>query len=261
VLVVNPLLSSLLILLAYVPLISAVHEGGHVIGGRIGGYYVAASGFGGGRRFWRLPLGRGFNLFLGPELWAGGATVAFPTHIPMDRFGAFTYHYGGIAAQLLLQLSLHAVYVTWPETRLFVLPGILFNALVIGANVVPYRLPVGSQILASDGSRVLAALGASRNQLLPQAGLGAETFDPISSRVRSEIGSFVLNICRAKAIDDRVTWDFLGTAQVPAGCPQLYVEEFERLRDRWAEDETTAGDPTVDENTLDEATFDEPSRS
>ncbi len=257
----NPLLLALLILAAYVPIVSAVHEGGHVLGGRLGGYYVAASGFGGGRRFWTLPLGRGFNLFFGPEVWAGGATVAFPMRVPVDRFGAFAYHYGGIAAQLLLQLSLHAIYVTWPETRPFVLPGILFNALVIGANVVPYRIPVGDLVLASDGARVLAALGTSRSRLLPQAGLAAATFEPVAARIDTEVGEFVLRVCRSKVVDDRLTWDFLGTAQVPAGCPQIYVEEFEQLRDRWAEDETTAGDPTVDENTLEEATFDEPSRA
>ncbi len=221
----------LAMLVAFLPVVSAVHEAGHVIGGRLGGYYVAASGFGGGRRFWKLEVSRRLNLFVGPNPLAGGATIAFPTKLPMGRAAAFSYHYGGIAAQLVLQVVLHAIYWQAPDLRPLLLPGMLLNASVLATNTVPFRVPVGDLVLASDGARVLEALGSKAVRAIgPQASLGSRQFGTIGARVGTDVGRFVLAVCRARAVDDEASQRFLAEGRPPAGTPELYVRTFLELQ-------------------------------
>jgi hypothetical protein len=221
----------LAMLIAFLPLVSAVHEAGHVIGGGLGGYYVAATGFGGGRRFWTVALSPRLNLFFGPNPFAGGATVAFPTRLPMGRGAAFSYHYGGIAAQLALQVVLHAVYWLAPELRSLLLPGMLLNAGVLATNTVPFRLPVGELVLASDGARVLEALGSRAARAVgPQASLGSPQFSAIGARIGTDVGRFVLGVCRARSVEDENSRRFMEQQTPPAGTPELYVQTFEELQ-------------------------------
>ncbi len=215
----DSLAQRLLPLLAAVPVVVIVHELGHVIGGRLGGYYVAAAGMGGGRRFLTIPLGRRFNLFLGPLPLAGGATIAFPTRDPMGRGSAFVYHYGGIASQLLLQTALHLLYWQLPALREPLLPAVVFNAAVIIANLAPYRIRVGGVSLASDGARALAAIAAPGGAPpQPDGGMGTEGFDAVAARLGTPVGHHVLDVCRALAGG--------GDAHVPPappGTPAFYV--------------------------------------
>lgn len=226
------LLLPLAMLCVFLPVVSLIHEAGHVVGGRLGGYYVAASGFGGGRRFWTTPLSRRLNLFLGLNLLVGGATIAFPTRLPMGRAAAFAYHYGGIAAQLVLQVALHLVYWKVPEARPYLLPGLSFNALVLVMNTLPLRLPVGEDlVLASDGARVLEALGSrAASAIGPQASLGSPQFRAMRARLGTDVGRFVLDVCRARAVDDEWTANFLASATPPPGTPVLYCKTFEELQ-------------------------------
>jgi hypothetical protein len=198
--VIESLALRLLMLLAAAPLVVVAHELGHVIGGRLGGYYVAAAGIGGGRRFLTIPLSRRFNLFVGPLPLAGGATIAFPTRVPMGRANAFVYHYGGIAIQLLLQLALHLLYWRLPDLRTFLLPAVALNGAVIVANLVPYRIRVGGILVASDGARALAAIAAGRGDApQPEGGMGTEGFDAVAARIGTPVGHHVLSLCRAQA--------------------------------------------------------------
>lgn len=227
----GPVLLPLAMLVAFLPVVSAVHEAGHVLGGRLGGYYVAASGFGGGLHFWKVSLTPRFNLFIGPNPLAGGATIAFPTRLPMGRFAAFSYHYGGIAAQLALQVVLHMAYWRAPELRSLLLPGMLLNAGVLVTNTVPFRVPVGDLVLASDGARVLEALGSRAALAIgPQASLGSPLFGAIAARVGTDVSRFVLGVCRARAVDDETTRRFLAQGSPPPGAPALYVRTFEELQ-------------------------------
>ena len=226
----SPVLS-LAMLIAFLPVVAIVHEAGHVVGGCLGRYYVAAVGLGGGRRFLHIPIGPRFNLFVGPVLLAGGATIAFPTHLPVRRRHAFSYHYGGIAAQLLFQAALHMVFWGIPSVRPLLLPGLALNALVVVANLLPYRIPVGGYRLASDGARALAAIGASVN-LSPQAGLGAPAFRGVAARLGTDVAQFVLDVCRARVVNDDRSREFLLNATSPDGTPELYEAVFYFLRAR-----------------------------
>ena len=213
----------LTMLLAAVPLVVTVHELGHVLGGRLGGYYVAASGIGGGRRFWTLPLTRRFNLFVGPLPLAGGATVAFPTRLPMGRYSAFVYHYGGIVAQLLLQVGIHLLYWRLPELRGALLPVIALNAAVVVANLAPYRVAVGGLTVASDGARALAAIGEGRGEApTPQGGMGTDELDAVEARLCSPVGLHVLTVCRVLSTPDPRREELEALLDAPRGTPELY---------------------------------------
>jgi len=236
----------LLLLLAAVPLVVAVHELGHVLGGRLGGYYVAASGIGGGRRFWTLPLTRRFNLFVGPLPLAGGATVAFPTRLPMGRYSAFVYHYGGIVAQLLLQGGLHALYWQLPELRGALLPVIALNAAVVVANLAPYRVKVGGLRVASDGARALAAIAAGRGEApTPQGGMGTDELDAVQARLCSPVGLHVLTVCRALSAEDPQRGELEALAVAPAGTPELYVRVIQEGLARLASPEASQPAPST----------------
>lgn len=224
-----PLVLSLAMLVAFLPVVAGVHELGHITGGRLGGYYVAAAGLGGGRRFFTLALGRRFNLFLGPLLFTGGATIAFPGRIPTSRWAAFVYHYGGIVAQLVMQITLHLIYWYLPDTRPFLLPGIALNGLVVVVNLLPYRFPVGSAMVASDGARALSALGTD---LAPQSGLGADLAEAVGARLGTDVAHFVMGVCRARTGLDPESRRFLLEATPPDRTPRLYRDVFEQLRDQ-----------------------------
>lgn len=225
----GPLALSLGMLFAFLPVVATVHESGHIVGGRLGGYYVAASGLGGGRRFFKVALGRRFNLFVGPLLFTGGATIAFPGRMPTPRWAAFVYHYGGIVAQLALQVVLHLAYWQLPETRLFLLPGIALNGLVVVVNLLPYRIPLGNTMVASDGARALSALGTD---LGPQSGLGADLVEAVGARLGTDVSRFVLGVCRARDGMDAESKRLLLESTPPDGVPRLYEDVFRKLRDR-----------------------------
>lgn len=220
----SPLLISLASMAAALPVVIAVHELGHVAGGRAGGYYVAAAGLGTGRRFLRLALGRRFNLFLGPWVLGGGATVAFPTRVPMPRGSAFAYHYGGIIAQLILQGGLHLAYWRWPEARLVLLPAIGLNAVTLMTNLLPYRIRLGGLELASDGARVWAALrGEPEIAVVPRGGLALGAWERVGARLGTGVGRYVLAVCRARAEGGGGALSALGPP--PEGTPALYREQ------------------------------------
>ncbi len=230
-------------LVAAVPAVIVCHEMGHVIAGRLGGYYVAAAGMGGGRRPWRIPLSRRFNLYLGPVPLAGGATIAFPARSPMPRWAAFSLHYGGIVGQLVLQGALHLVYWRVEAARPWLVPALALNALVIVANLIPWRSRLGGMGVESDGARAARALrGAAVGGLRrapddpPAAGgeppLPPAAFDVLDARLDSPVGRFVLDVVRARHVDDERSRAFLSEAEPPAGAPALYVDLWRTLRAR-----------------------------
>ena len=218
-------------LAAAAPVVVASHELGHVVAGRLGGYYVAAMGMGGGHRFLRVPLGGRFNLFFGAVPLAGGATIVFPTRTPMGRRAAFGYHYGGIVAQLVLQGVAHLVYWQLPETRPFLWPGLALNASVLVANLIPFRTSIGPLPLESDGARASQSLRTPGGVSM-EAFTGVEpgAFDVVESRLSTPTGRFVLAVCRAARFDDERSAAFLETAIPPAGTPRMYRKLFEDLR-------------------------------
>ncbi len=218
-------------LAAAAPAVVICHELGHVAAGRLGGYYVAAMGMGGGKRFVRIPLGNRFNLFIGAVPLAGGATIVFPTRTPMGRRAAFAYHYGGIVAQLLLQGLAHLAYWQFPELRPYLLPGLALNASVLVANLIPFHTSIGPLPLESDGARASRSLRSPGGVSMEAfTGVDSGAFDVVESRLSTPTGRFVLAVCRATMIDDERSATFLATASVPSGTPELYRRLFEDLR-------------------------------
>ncbi len=221
----SPLILSLASLAAALPVIVGVHELGHVAGGLLGGYYVAAAGLGTGRRFLRLRLGPRFNLFVGPWLLGGGATVAFPTRAAMPRRAAVAYHYGGIVAQLVLQAVLHGIYWRWPEARAALLPALGLNAVTLMTNLVPYRLRLRGWAVASDGAQVWAALrGEAALSVVPRGGLPLGAWDRIEARLGTPVGRYVLQVCRVLA-EGGSPADLATLGPPPEGTPALYREQ------------------------------------
>ena len=116
----------------YGPLVVILHELGHVLFARVGGYRVTAFAIGLGRPIWRVRLGRGPVIVFNQWLLAGGACTAIPTRPPGPRRA--WYHAGGLLAQAGLAVGLFASPSMWWAHR-----AANFNGLVAATNALPWR--------------------------------------------------------------------------------------------------------------------------
>lgn len=146
-------------LLVYGPLIVLLHESGHALFARLGGYRVTSFGIGLGRPFWRVQLSRGVVFHLDRWLLAGGACVAFPSGPPTLKRAWF--HAGGLILQAVLAVVLLALPHTWLGDRIA-----QFNLIVAATNALPWRWG-GS---ASDGWYLLDLFRGQQRaaEVLPQ---------------------------------------------------------------------------------------------
>ena len=143
----------LLVLLCWVPVIITVHEAGHALSARAGGFRLTSFGIGRGTPLLVHRGHAGATIYLGRWVLAGGASVAIPRGLePGPR--AALYHGGGVAAQTLLALALVALPAQW----WWVGPVARFNALVLLWNLAPWRVAGAT----SDGWRVLESLAPAR---------------------------------------------------------------------------------------------------
>jgi hypothetical protein len=151
--------TELLALCVYGPAVVLLHEAGHALFARAGGYRVTSFAIGLGPPLWSVYLREGVVLHLDRWLFAGGACTAIPLGPPTRRRAWF--HGGG----LLVQALLAAVLLVLPWGGL-VDRIAQFNVLVALTNAVPWRM--GPH--ASDGWHLLDALsGAHRaGTVLPQ---------------------------------------------------------------------------------------------
>ncbi|MCB9677287.1 MAG: site-2 protease family protein [Alphaproteobacteria bacterium] len=138
-------------LFVYGPLIVILHELGHALFARRGGYRVTSFGIGLGPPLWTLRLSGPLVVHLDRWVLAGGACIAIPDGPPTAR--RIWFHAGGLIAQALLAVVLLLLPDHWLVDRI-----LHFNVLVALTNAVPWK--VGGN--ASDGWYILDALSGGR---------------------------------------------------------------------------------------------------
>lgn len=179
----------LLALALYAPLVVLIHELGHVLAARAGGYRITSFGVGLGGPVWSIYLRNGVTLHLDRWLLAGGAATAIPTG-PITARRAW-FHAGGLLAQALLGVGLLVLPGPWPLDRLA-----QFNLLVALTNAIPWRW--GGQ--ASDGWRLLDALaGGRRDGSVLHQRRGLARMAQREAAIGSPIGRVYSEVCLAWA--------------------------------------------------------------
>jgi len=134
-------------LCVYGPLVVLLHEAGHALFARAGGYRVTSFAVGLGPPLWSIYLRDGVVLHVDRWLVAGGACTAIPMGTPTRRRAWF--HAGG----LIVQAGLALLLLMLPSSAL-VDRMAQFNVLVALTNALPWRW-AGQ---ASDGWHLLDAL-------------------------------------------------------------------------------------------------------
>lgn len=182
------LIVELAALCVYGPVLVLLHELGHALFARAGGYRVTSFGIGLGKPVWTFHLSG--NLVVHVDRWvvAGGACTAIPDGPPTTR--RIWFHGGGLLVQAVLALVLLVLPEHWLVDRVA-----RFNALVAITNAVPWRLGAS----ASDGWYILDAISGGRrsSNVLAQRSI----FEHMAARefaVDSPLGSAYADLC--------VTW-------------------------------------------------------
>jgi len=176
-------------ILVYGPLLVVLHEAGHALFARMGGYRVTSFGVGLGPPLWSLYLKGGVVLHVDRWIFAGGACTAIPIGPPSARRAWF--HAGGLIVQAILAGILLTLPSHWLVTGIF-----WFNALVALHNLVPWRF--GGQ--ASDGWYLLDALtGGHRGGSVLTQRASFERIARREARLQSPVGQVYSEICIAWA--------------------------------------------------------------
>ncbi len=202
------LLAEFAALFVYGPLIVVLHELGHALYARRGGYRVTSFGIGLGKPLWRISLSGPLVVHVDRWVLAGGACIAIPNGPPTTR--RIWFHGGGLIVQAVLGVVLLAAMLFgadhWILSRMA-----QFNVLVALTNAIPWRTGAN----ASDGWYILDALSGSRRtgNLLSQRRI----FEQMSARefaIGSPMGTAYADLC--------VTW-----ADVLAGRLEEASEFFD----------------------------------
>lgn len=147
----SPLMTEFLALFLYGPALVVLHELGHALFARMGGYRVTSFGVGLGPPVLRMRLS-GPLVFHVDRYWiAGGACIAIPDGPPTTK--RIWFHGGGLLLQGVLALVLLVLPEHWLVDRMA-----QFNLLVALTNAIPWKF-AGS---ASDGWYILDALNGGR---------------------------------------------------------------------------------------------------
>ncbi|MCK6526735.1 hypothetical protein L6R50_04000 [Myxococcota bacterium] len=213
----------LVLLLLALPALAVVHEAGHVIAGRLAGFYVTSAGLGAGPWFLRIPVGPAFNLFIGVNLLGGGATVAFPARTDLGPAAQALFHYGGVLAQGTLHAALYGLLAGRPDLAPWLRPVLALNGLTAAANLLPLRLSLGGAVLETDGALAAAALGGRGRGVAPPAHRIATRAAFARPRVGNPVGRFVLDLCVA-ASGHPPPPGFHWGADPPPGTPAVFVD-------------------------------------
>ncbi|MCA9566968.1 MAG: site-2 protease family protein [Myxococcales bacterium] len=183
------LLLELIALFVYGPALVVLHELGHALFARPGGYRLTSFGVGLGRPIWRIVLSGPVVVHLDRWFFAGGAATAIPDGPPTTK--RIWFHGGG----LILQGVLAAVLLVLPDHWL-VERVARFNLLVALTNAIPWRL-AGH---ASDGWYILDALSGGRRtgSVLSQRSV-LEQLARREASIGSPLGTAYADLCVAWA--------------------------------------------------------------
>ena len=205
----------LLALCVYGPLLVLLHEAGHALFARWGGYRVTSFGVGLGPPLWSVYLRDGVVLHFDRWLLAGGACTAIPVGPQTPRRAWF--HGGGLLVQGALALVLLALPSSWLVERVS-----LFNLLVALTNLVPWRL--GGQ--ASDGWYLLDALsgGHRAGSVLGQRA-SLERMREREAAVHSPVGLTYCDVCLA--------WSDAQLGHADAALERLGAHGADATREPW----------------------------
>lgn len=184
----HPLVIELGALFFYGTGVVFLHEVGHSLFARLGGFRLTSLGIGIGKPLASVRLHGGAVFYLG-RWWVGGACHAVPTG-PLSKRRMW-YHGGGLILQLILGLFLLLLPEYWLIDRI-----IQFNLIVAVTNALPWK--VGGN--ASDGWYLLDAVTGRRREadLLTMRPI-IKSLAQHQEAVGSPIGVFYAQLCLAWA--------------------------------------------------------------
>ncbi len=174
------------LLMASVPLLVLLHEAGHALFARWGGFRVTSFAIGVGRPLWHVRIGQ---VVVHVDRWflAGGHCIAIPTEAASIR--RMWFHGGGLIAQAVLGLFLMLLPDGTVVDRIEI-----FNGLVALTNAIPWRYRGN----ASDGWYLLDALtGGTRGGEVVAQRAALEKLAARESAVESPIGRLYADVCLA----------------------------------------------------------------
>jgi hypothetical protein len=206
---------NLMAMLVYGPLLILLHELGHALFARAGGYRVTSFGVGLGPPLWSVYLKRGVVFHIDRWIFAGGACTAIPVGPPSMRRAWF--HGGGLIVQALL-----AGILLWLPSHWLISGIFWFNLLVALHNALPWR--IGGQ--ASDGWYLLDAFTGGRRggSILTQRS-SFERIERHEERIGSPVGRVYSQICLA--------WTDVLAGRPEDATPLFLNDPPESLVDPW----------------------------
>ena len=208
---------NLLAMLVYGPLLVVLHETGHALFARAGGYRVTSFGLGLGPPLWSVYLKGGVVFHVDRWFFSGGACTAIPVGPPSIRRAWF--HAGGLIVQAGLGCILLALPSHWLVTGIF-----WFNVLVALHNAIPWR--IGGQ--ASDGWYLLDAFtGGRRGGSVLTQRASFERIARRETRIGSPVGRVYSQICLA--------WTDVLAGHPEDATPLFQVDPPESLVDPWVD--------------------------
>jgi len=207
----------LLALCLYGPLLVLMHEAGHALFARRGGYRVTSFGIGLGPPLWSVYLRDGVVLHFDRWLFAGGACTAIPLG-PQTPQRAW-FHAGGLLLQAALGLVLLVAPQGWLVDRVA-----SFNLLVAVTNLVPWKL--GAQ--ASDGWHLLDSLtGGRRGGTVLGQRASLQRMRDREAAVDSPVGVAYCDVCLA--------WSEAQLGRAAAAAQRLEGRGADATRDPWVD--------------------------
>jgi tetratricopeptide (TPR) repeat protein len=184
-------LAALFLALLLIYPLTCVHELGHAVCGKLGGFLVTSCGVGVSRPFWVFRAG-GVRFYLAKGQALQGITFALSPRLLPPRGPMMLFLSGGILAHAALVLLTLPLLWLAPWGAVLWWPLLGLNVLFFFVNLIPITIRAGAGTFRSDGGQMLLTLrdgGIPRSPrdyvLLAAAlrGLFADLGDPLSLRV------------------------------------------------------------------------------
>jgi tetratricopeptide (TPR) repeat protein len=164
----NP--EGVILLLAILPALylgAIVHEMGHVLFGRLGGFRITSAGMGLARPLWVGRLGA-TRLYLALSQPMQGITFVAHPRLLASRLSLLLCFIGGPLLQGVFALVLLALVWVVPSGHAACLLAGAINGVIALANLVPLRVRVGAFVMRTDGMLMLDALRRGTLETAPR---------------------------------------------------------------------------------------------